>query len=106
MAIRSVLAISLAISLLGASAWSAYSRGAPSPSPPDEILGLVVNGDGPVAGAIVRVQGTSLAVATDAQGRFRLTGLTPGEPVALTERVQNVGFELATQFQERLLQCT
>jgi hypothetical protein len=82
--IRLVFAIFLAISLLGAAAWSACTGGDPSPSAPDAVSGLVVDGDGPVAGATVRVQGTGLAVTTDAEGRFRLAGLTPRKPVAVT----------------------
>lgn len=51
---------------------------------PTAITGVVVDENGPVSGAIVRVQTTERAVTTDAEGRFALTDLAPGEPVTLT----------------------
>jgi hypothetical protein len=39
---------------------------------PADLTGRVMDADGPVAGAIVRLQATSRTTATDADGRFRL----------------------------------
>jgi len=51
---------------------------------PSTIAGVVMDEDGPVAGAVVRVQTTTRAAVTDAGGHFVLADLTPGEPVTLT----------------------
>ncbi|MHC4701560.1 MAG: carboxypeptidase regulatory-like domain-containing protein, partial [Planctomycetota bacterium] len=48
------------------------------------IDGLVRDGQGPVAGAVVRVQATDISASTDEQGRFTLTGFSPGQSVCLT----------------------
>lgn len=53
-------------------------------SPQETISGFVRDRDGPVAGAIVRVQASGISATTDAQGRFALTGLPAGEPVTLS----------------------
>ena len=50
----------------------------------DSLSGIVRDEQGPVAGAIVRVRATNQSAVTDAEGRFTLTGLMPGEPVNLT----------------------
>ena len=50
----------------------------------DTISGSVFDEDGPVAGAVVRVQTTKLSTTTDDEGEFRLTGLTPGKEVFIT----------------------
>jgi hypothetical protein len=47
-------------------------------------LGVVVDEDGPVAGATVRIQGTENVVQTDPQGRFRLDGLPEGQAVVVS----------------------
>jgi hypothetical protein len=46
-----------------------------------EIAGRVTASDTgrPVAGAIVLVEGSGQSAVTDARGRYRLEGLTPGE---------------------------
>ena len=49
------------------------------------LSGLVRDAAGdPIAGATVRVQTTTRTATTDADGRFTLTDLTPGQPVTLT----------------------
>ena len=48
------------------------------------ISGLVRDANGPVAGAIVRIQATRLSTNTDASGRFCLSGLTPNLAVPVT----------------------
>jgi hypothetical protein len=50
----------------------------------DAISGIVRDEQGPVMGAIVRVRATNQFAITDAEGRFTLAGLMPGEPVNLT----------------------
>jgi hypothetical protein len=53
--------------------------------PPATISGVVLDDDGPVTGAVVRVQTTDLSTTTDAEGRFTLTGLiATSQPVTLT----------------------
>jgi TonB-dependent receptor len=49
------------------------------------IQGRVVDGAGgaPLAGALVRLEGTALSTPTDAQGAFRLTGVPAGKRVLL-----------------------
>lgn len=55
------------------------------------IVGVVTDSlNLPVAGAEVGVVGTALEVVTDAAGRFRLTGIPPGQR---TIRVRAIGFE-------------
>ncbi|MEW5873003.1 MAG: alpha/beta hydrolase fold domain-containing protein [Chloroflexota bacterium] len=51
---------------------------------PDEVGGLVVDEDGPLYGATVRIQATRNQAITDGQGRFLLSGLVPGEPVTVS----------------------
>jgi hypothetical protein len=48
------------------------------------LSGTVRDGQGPVPGAVVRIQGGSRAVTSDADGRFRFTGLSCAVPVPLT----------------------
>jgi hypothetical protein len=48
------------------------------------ISGLVLDERGPVVGATVRVQATEIATSTDEEGRFVLSGLTPGQSVRVT----------------------
>lgn len=48
------------------------------------LSGVVVNADGPVAGAAVQVQGTPTTTRTDETGAFTLTGITGTPPVVLT----------------------
>jgi len=62
----------------------------------DTISGVVVDADGPVAGALVRQQGTELRCWSDGAGRFRLRGLAPGKAVTVTawkEDYYSVRFE-------------
>lgn len=51
---------------------------------PATISGVVTNADGPVAGAIVQVQGTQNQTTTDARGAFTLHGQGLGAPHAVT----------------------
>lgn len=49
------------------------------------VSGLVLDQQGqPVAGATVRIQVTDNAAQTDAQGKFVLRGVTPGQPVTIS----------------------
>ena len=48
------------------------------------VKGVVHAEHGPIAGATVRVQATTNATVTGADGRFILTGLAPNQPVVLT----------------------
>jgi len=48
------------------------------------INGVVLDANGPVPGAVVRVQTTQNSNITDAEGRFTLTDLEPGKPVFVT----------------------
>ncbi len=61
-------------------------QGASPPAVPstDTLHGVVRDENGPVPAAVVRVQTTDIATRTDAQGRFTLGGLAPGESVSLT----------------------
>jgi hypothetical protein len=49
-----------------------------------EIAGVVVDENGPVAGAVVRVQTTEKFAVTDDVGAFTITNLEPDEAVSLT----------------------
>ncbi len=48
------------------------------------ITGVVVDGQGPVAGARVRIQATTNLTLTAADGSFTLRGLAPGIPVTVS----------------------
>jgi hypothetical protein len=48
------------------------------------IRGIVTNHTGPVAGAVVRVRGTTRYVRSDAEGRFELTGRNSDDPEIIT----------------------
>lgn len=48
------------------------------------VTGTVVDGNGPVAGAVVRVKATRIETLSDAKGAFTLTGLPTGQPVFVT----------------------
>ena len=45
------------------------------PVPPGQVSGVVLDQDGPLAGATVHVQATLTQTLTDKQGRFTLNGL-------------------------------
>jgi hypothetical protein len=78
----------------GALLWAACSTAEPvsSPSPslferapvPDAVSGLVRNEEGPVAGALVRVQATDNKTTTADDGSFTLAGIPATEPVTVT----------------------
>ena len=55
---------------------------------------LAVGSEAPVANAQIAAQGTSRLTITDANGRFRLTGLPAGE---VTLQIRRVGFRAQTQ---------
>ncbi len=52
--------------------------------PPGELSGLVLDAEGPVAGAVVRLQLTGLKTTSAADGSFTLTNLAITEPVSIT----------------------
>ncbi len=52
--------------------------------PTPNISGVVIDENGPVAGATVRIQATTNATLTDSNGRFVLTGLSVGESVTVS----------------------
>jgi hypothetical protein len=54
------------------------------PLPSDTASGLVLNADGPVAGAVVRVQTTDNKTATADDGSFVLGGITGTVPITIT----------------------
>ena len=60
----------------------------PVPTPPAEntaVRGVVIAEEGgPMSGATVRVKATDREATTDSQGRFTLSGLTPGAAVFVT----------------------
>ena len=57
----------------------------PATAPESEMVtGVVVNANGPVAGAIVRVQNTPIETISAEDGTFTLTGVTATEPVTIT----------------------
>jgi hypothetical protein len=56
----------------------------PTPIPADVVAGTVVDADGPVAGATVRVRATENAVTTGADGTFALDSLAARVPLSVT----------------------
>lgn len=69
-----VLSLVLALALSGA--WA--------PLDAQVVAGTVRDAEGPVAGATVRLQGTTNATLTDEAGRFGLSGLTAGTAVTVS----------------------
>ncbi len=57
---------------------------APSPPAADAIAGAVLDADGPLAGATVRVRATENKTLTAADGSFVLRGLSASVPVSVT----------------------
>jgi len=53
-------------------------------SSPGTVSGVVVNADGPIAGATVRVRATSNATTSGPDGSFSLSGVPEGIPVTIT----------------------
>jgi len=51
---------------------------------PNEVSGVVKNSQGPVAGALVQIQGTANQTKTGVDGTFRLRGLSGTTPVNIT----------------------
>ncbi|MBS1253781.1 MAG: hypothetical protein MAG451_02834 [Anaerolineales bacterium] len=67
------------------------------PTPPsDTLAGVVRDAEGPVAGAIVRVQATDNKTTTDDDGSFTLSGLTTTVPVTVTAAAEGYFFGWAT----------
>ena len=58
--------------------------GASAAPEPAAVSGIVVNADGPVAGATVRVRGTDNVTFTTTEGEFTLTSLVEGLEVEMT----------------------
>ena len=76
---------------LGVVTWAACTITSPAvtgvPSPNSQlkaVSGLVVDEDGPLPGATVRVQATNKAAFTDGEGRYALTGLSEGVTVTVS----------------------
>lgn len=55
-----------------------------SDRPQGSVKGIVLDLQGPLSGATVRVQTTNLSTTTDDSGKFTLTDLIPGKPVTLS----------------------
>jgi len=78
--------------LLPTSSPTATATPSPSPLPPTAtpapegptVSGIVIDEDGPVDGATVRVQATTNETLTDNEGRFTLTGLSEGAAVTIS----------------------
>jgi hypothetical protein len=70
--------------VLGAACTTAVPVSSPSPQSGDTVSGTVLDQDGPVSGATVRVQATNNATATAADGTFSLAGLTQGVTVTIS----------------------
>lgn len=51
---------------------------------PDAVSGIVIDQNGPVAGALVRVQLTENKTTTTPDGRFTLTGITQTDTITIT----------------------
>ena len=77
-----------AVFCAGVVLWAACSTAVPisSPSsqPPDTVSGLVLDEEGPVAGATVRVQASENATVSAADGTFSLADLTQGVTVTIS----------------------
>ena len=74
---------------------------APSPAPPPaavaELAGRVMDADGPVFGATVRLQATTHTTTTDADGRFRLPADAAAVHVTAWKEGYFIGFAAAAQ---------
>src|SRR5262245_53745993 len=68
---RHLVALLLLVGLAGGFLWCLLGDASSA-----SITGIVRDESGPVEGALVRIKGSSIAVPTDAAGRFRL-GLVP-----------------------------
>ena len=67
----------------------------PAPPPVGNISGTVKDSLGqPVIAATLRVEGTQLGAVTDAEGRYRISGIRPGSQ---TITVRRIGYQLATK---------
>lgn len=83
-----------ALVCLGMLTWAACSTPVPSPAafppavqsplPSDTVSGVVLDDDGPVAGATVRLQATENSTKTAADGTFTLAGLSEGIAVTIS----------------------
>ena len=67
----------------------------PAPAPIAELAGRVVDDDGPVSGATVRLQATAHATTTDADGRFRLPADVAAVHVTAWKEGYFIGFTAA-----------
>ena len=56
------------------------------------ITGTVMDDEGPVAGALVKIQATEISATTDENGIFTLDGLTSAQPVTLVAWRKNYFF--------------
>lgn len=54
------------------------------PAQRQKISGVVLDDQGPISGAVVRLQATEISTKTDSNGRFALTLLPPEESVMIT----------------------
>ena len=67
----------------------------PAPPPVGNISGTVKDSLGqPVIAATLRVEGTQLGAVTDAEGRYRISGIRAGSQ---TITVRRIGYQLADQ---------
>ncbi|MBK8020006.1 MAG: carboxypeptidase regulatory-like domain-containing protein [Chloroflexi bacterium] len=87
------LPLALALALMAGLAGALESPDSPQPTP---ITGAVLTADGPLAGAVVRVQGQADYALTDAQGRFSLDApASAGGDVSITASAAGMYIEQA-----------
>ena len=72
-----VFVVAAGLSLAGFTLSQVTDRG-------EAVSGVVVDVDGPVVDATVRIQGRTTSTLTDEEGRFELSGLAQGAPVTVS----------------------
>jgi hypothetical protein len=80
-----IVLVTVGILLVLMGGYTAMTAGAAQQTPlPPTVSGTVTSATGPVAGAVVQVQGTPNSTQTDENGAFTLTGIPATPPVVLT----------------------
>lgn len=84
---KAIKTFNLMLLLAGLCSGAAFAASAPAPAAAqqqqnDVAQGVVLDATGmPLAGATVSVKGTGRGATTDANGRFSITGVKPGETI-------------------------